>query len=214
MTKIKGGIVLLNQNQQQNQQQSSNMAPQQQFGGHELLEAHEALGAVTGAMDHFVLYEHHVQDQELSGIMQRQKTFMTQMYNTILNTLKSGKDPAVKTQTYMMEEGNESIYGMKPSSSPKTPIPSTNEFNDECISSAIMGHLKAVASSFTMTALESTNPVLRRVFADSVPNIIEMAYEIYLYQNKNQYYQVAQLQQQDMQALINEHGPIQGNISH
>ncbi len=205
----------MNQNQQfnQQQQQSSGMSPQHQFGGHELLEVHEAIGAVTGSLDHFVMYSQHVQDQELSTIMQRQKSFLTQMYNTILDTLKSGKDPAVKTQTYLMEENNQSIYGMKPST-PKTPIQSMNELNDECISSGIIGHLKGIASSFTLTALEATNPVLRRIFADSIPNVIEMAYEMYLYQNKHQYYQVAQLQPQDMQAIINSHAPIQGNISH
>jgi len=205
---------LLNQNNPQGQQQQSSQMPSQlQFGGHELMEVHEALGAVTGGLDHFVMYEQHVQDQELSNIMQRQKTFISQMYNTILDTLKSGKDPAVKTQTYQMEENNQSVYGMKPSS-PKTPIQSINEITDECISSGIMGHLKAMASSFTMTALEATNPVLRRIFADSIPNVIEMAYEMYLYQNKNQYYQVPQLPQQDMQAIINGHGPIQGNMPH
>ena len=206
---------MLNQNQQQNQQQqqSTNLPPQQQFGGHELMDVHEALGALTGGLEHFVIYEQHIQDQKLANIMQRQKTFLTQIYNTILDTLKSGKDPAVKTQTYLMEENNQTIYGRKPSS-PKTPIQSINELNDECISSAVLGHLKTIASGFTLTALEATNPVLRRVFADSIPNVIEMAYEMYLYQNKNQYYQVPQLQQQDMQAIINAHAPIQGNMSH
>lgn len=206
---------MFNQNQQQNQNQqpSTQMPPGQQFGGHELMEVHEAIGAVVGGLEHFVLYEQHVQDQELSAIMQRQKTFMTQMYNTILDTLKSGKDPAVKTQTYLMQENNTTTYGMKPSS-PKTPIQSVNELNDECISSFILGHLKSIASAFTLTALEASNPVLRRIFADSIPNVIEMAYEIYLYQNKNQYYQVPQLSQQDMQAIINGHAPIQGNMPH
>lgn len=65
-----------------------------------------------------------------------------------------------------------------------------------------------------MSALEATNPVLRRIFADSVPNVVEMAYEIYLYQNKHQYYQVPQYQQQDMQAIINSFAPVQGNMTH
>src|SRR5690625_3098807 len=189
------------------------MQSQQQFGGHELLDVHEALGALTGGLEHFVIYEQHVQDQELSNIMQRQKTFLTQIYNTILDTLKSSKDPAVKTQTYLMEQNNDSVYGMKPSS-PKTPIQSINELNDECISSFILGHLKAISTGFTTTALEATNPVLRRIFADSIPNEIEMAYEVYLYQNKNQYYQVPQLPVQDMQMIRNSFAPVQTGLSH
>jgi spore coat protein CotF len=61
-----------------------------------------------------------------------------------------------------------------------------------------------------MSALETTNPVVRRVLADSVPNCIEMAYEISLYQNKHHYYQVPQLAQQDMQQMLNSFAPVQG----
>lgn len=205
---------MLNQNQQQNQQQpTTQMPPQMQFGGHELLDADESIGALVGALEHYVLYGQHVQDQELMTIMQRQRGFLSQLYNTILETMKTGKDPAVKTQTYQMQQGNESIYGLK-QSSPKTPIQSVNELNDECISDFLISHLKAVSSSFTLAALEATNPVLRRVFADSIPNTIEMAYEMYLYMNKKGYYQVARLDQQDMQIMMNSHGPIQGNMSH
>lgn len=206
---------MFNQNKQQNQgmQQSSQMPPQQQFGGHELMDAHEAIGALSGGLEHYVIYDQHIQDQQLSTMMQRQRTFLTQLYNTIVDTLKTGQDPAVKTQTYNMEEDNKSVYGMKPSA-PKTPIQSINEITDECISSAVLGHLKGIASHFTLAALEATNPVLRRVFADSVPNVIELAFEMYLYQNKHQYYQVPQFQQQDMQAIMNSYAPIQGNMSH
>jgi len=202
---------LLNQN---NQQQSSTPAPNQQaFGGHELFDAHEAIGALVGTIEHYAISAEHVQDQELSTMMQRQKGFLTQMYNTIIDTLTTGQDPAVKTQVYKMEESNQSTYGMSPSA-PKKPIQSVSELNDECISSAILGHLKGASTHLTTAALEATNPVLRRVFADSIPNTIEMAYEMYLYQNKHQYYQVPQLQAQDMQALRNSYAPIQGNISH
>ena len=62
----------------------------------------------------------------------------------------------------------------------------------------------------TMAALETTNAVVRRVLADSVPNCIEMAYEISLYQNKHHYYQVPQLAQQDMQQMVNSFEPAQG----
>lgn len=207
--------MLFNQgNQQQNQQQAgTQLPPQQQFGGHELMEVHEAIGGLSGTLEHYVIYDEYVQDQQLTTIMQRQRMALTQMYNTILDTLKTGKDPATKTQTYNMQENNTTNFGIQ-QQAPKTPIQSVSELNDECISGAILGHLKAVASSFTLTALEATNPVLRRIFADSIPNVIEMAYEVYLYQNKHQYYQVPQLPQQEMQAIINSFAPISNNVSH
>lgn len=201
--------------QQGSQQQTGSQMPlAQQFGAHELLDADEAIGTLVGGIEHFVLYNEYVKDQELIAIMQRQKMALTQIYNTILDTLKTGRDPQVKTQTYQMQQDNKSIYGMKPASSPKTPIQSIHELNDECISGAILGHLKAIASEFTLAALEATNPVLRRIFADSIPNVIEMAYEMYLYQNKHQYYQVAQLSQQDMQNIMNSYAPVNQQMSH
>ncbi|WP_240510124.1 spore coat protein [Virgibacillus profundi] len=202
------------QNQQnQNLQGSSQMPAQQSHGGHELFDAHEAIGGLVGGMEQCLLYEQHIQDPELKTMSQQHKTFLTQTYNTIVETLKTGQEPAVKTQTYNMAQGNNVVYGMQPSQ-PKTPAQSVNELNDECISSFMMGNLKASASSFTMTALEATNPVLRRVFADSIPNLIEMAYEVFLYQNKNQYYQVPQLKQEDMQNYINSYAPVQGTMPH
>src|SRR5699024_10129237 len=143
-------------------------------------------------------------------MLNRQRAFLSALYNTLADTLKTGHDPRVKTQTYMMDQNNDVGYGMKPPP-PKAPPQSSNESTDQCVSGSVTGAAKACAAGFTTAPLDVSNPVLRRVFADSVPNMIEMAYEIFLYQNKNQYYQVPQLQPQDMQAILNSYAPIQGN---
>ena len=202
-----------NQNQQQNLHDSNQMPPQQNFGGHELMDLHEALGDLVGGMEQYLLYEQHIQDQALASILKRHKAFLSQLYNTIVDTLKTGQDPAVPTQTYNMTENNDIIYGMQPTP-PKVPAQSVNELTDECISGFMLGALKANATAFTTASLEANNPVLRRILADSVPNLIEMAYEVFLYQNKHQYYQVPQLQPQDMQQITNGFAPIQGTMPH
>lgn len=198
-----------NQNQQQNFQQSDQIAPQMNHGGHELFDAHEAIGGLIGGMEQALFYEQHIQDPELKSMLQRHKGFQSQLYNTIVQTLKTGQDPTTPTQVYEMTENNDVLYGMAPSQ-PKSPAQSLNEINDECITGFMMGALKSCASAFTTTAFETTNPVLRRVFADSIPNIIEMGYELFLYQNKHQYYQVPQLKQEDMMQYINGFAPMQG----
>lgn len=206
-------MPLQNQNQQQNLQNSNQMQPQQNFGGHELLDLHEVLGDLIGGLEQYVLYEQHIQDQSLASILQSQKAFLTQLYNTIVGTLTTGQDPAVPTQTYNMSQNNDIIYGMQPSA-PKSPVQSVNELTDECISGFMLGALKTNATGFTTAALEANNPVLRRILSDSVPNLIEMAYEVFLYQNKHQYYQVPQLQAQDMQTLTSCFAPAQGTMPH
>ncbi|CAM4346880.1 Spore coat protein CotF [Paenibacillus typhae] len=105
-----------------------------------------------------------------------------------------------------MTQGNDFTYGMKPSS-PMMPMQTAVEINDQTISLSMLNVLKQGAVVKTTAALETTNPVVRRVLADSLPNCIEMAYEISVYQNKNGYYQVPQLAQQDMQQMANGYAP-------
>ncbi|WP_087974430.1 spore coat protein [Oceanobacillus rekensis] len=204
---------MFNQQQNQNLQSSTQMSDHQSHGGHEMFDAHEAISGLVGCMEKSMLYEQHIQDPELKTMLQKHKTFVAQTYNTIVETLKTGQEPTVKTQTYNMAQNNNVIYGMKPSQ-PKAPAQSAAELNDQSISGFMMGNLKSSASAFTMTALETTNPVLRRVFADSIPNIIEMAYEVFLYQNKKQYYQVPQLKPEDMQIYMNSFAPVQNTMQH
>src|SRR5699024_10073279 len=108
-----GGIIMLQEN---NEQTSPGMPAQQNFGGNELFDIDEAIGTFVNALEHQVLYEQYVQDEKLITIMNRQKAFLTTLYDTILDTLQSGTDPAKKTETYLMQEGNQTIYGLKPSS--------------------------------------------------------------------------------------------------
>ena len=199
--------------QDQGLQNSNQMPDHMHHGGLELLATHETLGEITGTLEHYMMYDQHIQDQELLTISQRQRTFLAQMYNTIIDTMKTGRDPAVPTQTYQMEQSNDVVYGVQPST-PKSPKMSVNEINDECVSSFMLGHLKALSSALMKTALEATNPVSRRVLADSIPNVIEMGYELFLYQNKKQYYQVPQLKQEDMEWYMNSFSPVQNNLSH
>lgn len=205
---------MLNQSEDNQLQQTGSKMPQLQFGGHEIMDAHEAIGAVIGGLEHYNLSQEQIQDQTLAQIAQRHREFLTQLYNTIIDTFQSGQEPNVKTQTYHMQDANtQTTFGVQ-QGKPKTPIQNISELTDECISGSFLGHLKGIATHFTTTALEATHPVLRRIFADSVPNVIEMAYEIYLYQNKHAYYQVPQYNAHDTQAIINSFAPIQNNMTH
>src|SRR5699024_8667316 len=158
--------VLQNQSQQGQFQMSNHMPAAKNHGGHEMFDAHEAINSLVGCIEHGKLYEQYIQDTRLKAILQRQTTAITEMYNTIIDTYQSEHDPNVATKTYEMNEGNYVIYGMK-DTQPKSPAKSVQDINDVCISSFMMGNIKAAASGFTMTAMEVTIPVLRSLFADS-----------------------------------------------
>ena len=133
---------------------------------------------------------------------------LDEYYNILVDCFKTGKDPKVPTQTYSMTQGNNFTYGIQPGQ-PKKPIQSASELTDECISGWMLGLHKQGATGKVAAALEATNPVVRRVLADSIPNCIEMAYELSIYQNKHQYYQVPQLSQNDMNAIVNSYAETQ-----
>jgi len=211
-----------NQNQNQNNQlnnqpmgmqnQNQNQSQNQNRGGHELLDMHEVLSCAIGILDQITIYKPMVQDQQLLSIMDRQYNFILSQYNLTTECYATGRKPSQDTSKYMMQESaNQIIYGVKPSQ-PKKPAQSVNEIKEAQISGFMVSNLKSAASHMTMSAVEATNPVLRRVLASQIENYIEMAYEVFLYQNKHGYYQVAQLDNADGQQLLSAYAPATGHL--
>jgi spore coat protein CotF len=185
------------------QQSSDQMNPSMNHGGHEMFDSHEILSGFISVLDQYVLYNGFIQDQELKQILLHQYEFITDLYNISVEAFSTGREPSHPTQTYNMNQNNDVIYGIQQQSAPKKPMININEINDAGISAYMLGQIKATASCLSTAAFEITNPVLRRMMADSVPNFIEMGYEIFLYQNKRNYYQVPQLAEQDMKQMLN-----------
>ena len=193
---------------QSSQSQDNQMPFSHNHGAHELLDVHEVLSTMIGGLNQYVLLRDHVQDSELLNIMDRQYAFMLDEYNITMEAYKTGHDPQHPTRSYNMQMGNDTNYGLTPGT-PKTPMTSASEINDAVISGFMLGCHKAGAKGKTAAALETTNPVVRRVLQDSVANCIEMAYEVSLYENKKGVYQVPQLSEQDMNAMLNMYGQAQ-----
>lgn len=189
-------------NQTHQNMQTGDVSAQMNHGAHELFDLHETLSETVAGLNQAILFRTKVKDPELLDILNRQFQFTLNEYNITVEAFKTGRDPSQPTGIYQMKTGNDFVYGLK-QSPPKKPIQSETEITDEIISGFLLGAAKAGATSKTMSALETANPVVRRVLADSVPNCIEMAYELSIYQNKHHYYQVPQLNQQDMQQMLN-----------
>ncbi|MGG0552636.1 spore coat protein [Priestia aryabhattai] len=198
---------------QSNTQQSPNMAPKMNHGGHEMFDMHEILAGFINVLDQYQLFDQHIQDQELKDILHHQYAFITDIYNIAVEAFSTGKDPSHVSQPYQMKQNNDVIYGLTPSQ-PKKPNQSVNEINEQGISGHMLGLIKSTGALLAMSAGEITNPVVRRVIGDSVPNFIEMSYEIFLYQNKKRYYQVPQLAQQDMNQMLQSYAPAQKGQTH
>lgn len=202
------------QNQQPGQthinMHSGTVPPQLNHGGHEVMDVHEVLSGTIGALNQYSLLRKYVQDPELLDIIDRHYQFTQNEYNITLDCFKSGQNPAQETQSYQMRQNNDFIYGLTPTQ-PKKPIQSEMEMSEEIVAGCLLATCKNNAASKTKAACETTNPVVRRVLADTIPNCIEMAYELSIYQNKHHSYQVPQFSEQDMTQIINSFAPAQGS---
>ncbi|WP_373231101.1 spore coat protein [Cohnella sp.] len=182
---------------------------QMNHGGHELFDMHEVLSCTINVLDQFMISRQFVQDNELLDILDRQYNFILSQYNLTAECFTTGQKPSQETSTYMIKEMTQPIYGIQ-SIQPKKPIQSLADVSDAGIGGHMLGLIKAHASLLTKSAAEVTNPVVRRVLASQVQHFIEMAYEIFMYQNKNAYYQVPQLEASDMQKMLSMFVPATG----
>lgn len=198
---------MMNNGQQPHPMNMNNQTGMQMnHGAHEILDTHEILSGMTTAFNEYLMGEQHIQDNELMAILHRQRQFMTDEYNILVQSFHSGQEPSHPTSTYQMEQSNEVIYGLTPTQ-PTMPNQQVEQIGDKCVANVMMNCHKSLSSMMTKAAAECTNPVVRRVLADSIPNHIEMAYELFLYQNKKGFYQVPQFTQEDMQQMLNAYAP-------
>ncbi|SFE66110.1 Spore coat protein CotF [Bacillus sp. OV194] len=182
---------------------------QMNHGGHEVFDLHEILSGLINVLDQYMMFRSFAKDPELIDILDRQYRFILDHYNILCECFTSGSNPSHPTSEYRMKQNNTVTYGLKPSQ-PKKPNQSISEIKDQGLSGHMLGLIKSTASLLTMTSVEVTNPVVRRVMADNVANYVEMAYEIFLYQNKHQYYKVPQLSPQDMKQMTQSFIPATG----
>lgn len=173
------------------------------FGAMELLVSRDVLGGMIDTLNQFLVLKSTVTCQELLAIIESQTKFLKDEYNLIVQVAKNGQPPK-HTERYKIAQMSEFTYGLDMNAQPKKPLTNMSEVSEGWISGRMLGALKACTSVKMIGAIESTNPVLRRVIADSIPNDIEMAYEIALYMNKKGFYQVPQFQPDVMTHLANE----------
>lgn len=182
-------------------------SPQFNHGAHELFDVREVLEGAARTLSKYTMFRSKVKDSELLEMLDRQHAFMQQEYNTTVDCFQSGQKPAVSITSYMMKQDHTVSFGLQPKE-PVKPVRTDADINDEIVSGFMLDSLKFMADLKTHAALEATNPVVRRVLADSIPDCIEMAYEVSLYQNKHGYYQVPQLPEADMKMIQQSFVPV------
>lgn len=184
-------------------------SPSMNHGGHELFDVHEVLSGTINVLDQFMMFRQYVQDPELLDILDRQYQQILDGYNAMAETFTTGRAPSQSPAPYQGTQNNQVVYGVQPTQ-PKKPNQSLSDIKDQGISGHMLGLIKSAGSLLAMSSVEVTNPAMRYLMAHSVPCYIEMAHEIFLYQNKHRYYQVAQLTESDMQHMLTSYASATG----
>ncbi|MCP8967364.1 spore coat protein [Ectobacillus ponti] len=176
-------------------------------GGHETIDVSELLTDSITLIDQMLMQREYIQDPELREIVDRQYQFALQEYDGLVTAFTMNQAP--QPMRYQSSLPVQVQYGMQQMPTRK-PLQTVNDITDQHISAHLLVGLKASAVEKSRICLEITNPVMRHAVANSIPNCIEMAYEMFLWQNKNGYYPVPQFAQQDMQMMMNSYAPSSG----
>ena len=157
------------------------------LGAHEVMEVHEVLTGSINAINTFQLYRPHVQDQQLSQMLDHQMQFMIQEYNNLVQAVNQ-KGITMGTP-YRASQNQGPVYGLN-NPQPHSPAMSQNQVDDMAIASGMLGCHKNSASKKMLASLECADPHLRRMIQQSAINCGEQAYEVWQYMNQKGFYQV------------------------
>jgi spore coat protein CotF len=175
------------------------------LGAHEVMELHEILSETVTGINTAQLYNEHCQDPQLKGLVNKQLEFMTNEYNSMVNTISQhGFQEAVP---YRVSNNYSPTYGLRNPSS-QTPNMSASHVDDQDVASALLGIHKTSASKRMTGSLECSNPQLRRMLVQGAINCADQAYDVWQYMNSKGYYQVPTMQQNTTDTLINTYQPM------
>ena len=181
-----------------------------EFGAHEVLEAHEVLTDTIDGINQFELYRPHVNDQQLGQILDRQVRFMHQEYQSLSTYMnqRRGVSPAI----YQSRSGKQPIqYGLR-SPSDVVPHHGAGRLDDRDVASGMMGCAKSSAVLRMNAALECADPTLRNMMIQGAISSAEQAYESFSYMNQRGMYQVPTMQSRTQATLMHTYHPPVGGM--
>ena len=180
--------------------QNVGMAAGQQYGAHELIEAHEVLTDHIDGINQVELYKPHVKDQQLGQILDNQLKHMYSSYQNLVNYLH--KQGAGSAAPYRAPKAVNVNYGLR-QPSPVEPNVNENAMDDRDVASGMLGCAKASAVVCTTAALECADSNLRNIMTNCTVSSINQAYELFQYMNQKGMYQIPTLAAQTNQTMVN-----------
>ncbi len=176
------------------------------IGAHEIMECHEVLSCMINGINQFQLLQPYCQDQNLRNILQNQLSFMTNEYNSFVNTLQQ-KGTSGQLQSVGTNRNTTPMYGIKMNGVPEAPNASINQLSDRDIAALMLGTHKSGAVMKMHASLEITDSQMREMMLQGAKNCADQAFETWSYMNQKGYYQVPTFDQTTTRAMINSYQP-------
>jgi hypothetical protein len=157
------------------------MHMQQDFGAHEIVEAHEVITSTIDGINTFSLLRRHVSDQQLGEIMDRQLSFAEKEYNDMVSFLSNRH--GISADVYHAQRTPSINYGLR-TPSPVAPHEAAGRLSDRDVASIMLNTHKCSASRKMMAALECADAQLRHMLMQGAMSCCEKAYEMFTYMNQ------------------------------
>ncbi|WP_335872387.1 spore coat protein [Bacillus sp. 2205SS5-2] len=183
----------------------SNQTNGSMHGNHEVYNLHEILSGLINIVDFLTIAREFVQLNELKILVNHQHQYILSHYHAIVTMLEQQQTTMINTKYERLNKGSV-VFG-ETSAIPKFPVKEFAEINDEKFSGQMLGLMKSMSSLLTVSTLEIANPTFRTLLAQSVPDYIDMAYDLFLFQNQHNFYPVT-VNIDTVQALVKNYSSI------
>ncbi|WP_067847456.1 spore coat protein [Alicyclobacillus mali (ex Roth et al. 2021)] len=189
-------------NAQAGSQGQGQNAPNAPFGAHEIIGMNEVLQATSANAEVLNFLAHHAQDPQVRQLLERQAQAMEQHYVEGVRVLQTNSP--MGGQGYQTSMHTQPKLGLR---HPTYPAPNLQAQapSDRAICAVALNLHKFGAMMCTMFALECASPQFRTFLMTSASLCDRMAYDLFAYMNQKGDYQVATLQKNTTQTMIDSY---------
>lgn len=177
------------------------------FGAHETVETHEILNEKMNMIRHFAMYRAMCSSEELRRMIDRQLTELTRSYDRLANYTRDYAARFGVPQQYAQPQGTpqQVLYGLRQPASVSPQL--DGSMDDRGIALAVLCAHKNAAKNQMAACLEAADPNLRRMLSDDAVMCANMAYETFLFMNRQGDYQVPTLLDQTAKTFLHAYRP-------
>lgn len=162
-----------------------------------MMEVGKAMTSIVNCMNTFRMCQPHIKQQKMMSIMDKQMQYMMSMCKNIGKYMQS-KGGNVEMPQQMMSWQSEYEFGNSMQQQRlQMDAGQLDEFHTGC---CMMSALKSCSIACNVATMACTDPIIRNIVMGCCTSCMNMAYDIFMYMNKKEMFQLS-----NMQGITNEY---------